>query len=1223
MNKLSDLTGALEKMNEATFQQFGDEFLGRIYHPINFEPRGSMIGKDKTKKGSPDTIFVLPEGKVMIEYTTQSSSSKVSFLQKLKSDIDSCLDYDKTRVPIEEICEIVIFTNQRIAIDTIDELESYFKNKLINYNHDIKLKFFSLDNISLKTKDYPGLMMDYLGISCNSNCLELKSFVKKFSNNRISYPIPLDNKYFEIESFPISKGVDILAKNDVVVISGNPGMGKTRYAVEIAESYAAQSGSISYVLEENSQDVRATLNVLDSERPYVFIIDDANRTSIWEEAVEYYAYNCDKNVKLIATVRDYALESVIDKCSSLKSFHHIKISKSTEDIIVKILTSFGITTPLWHNRIKSIVGENIRLAVMCGQIALNGNKYDELMNVESVYDIYYKPILKNVTAREDRNLLKVLAIIDFYKVVDLEEDSLLRHIETIFNISKSDFIETCIKLNSLECIDLTGQKLVTIPDQNFGNYMFYQCFFVFKELSLSTLIINYYKRKDRISDSIFSVCNCFIDKQVDDYLKKSVHEAWMSIIDSGSSEDDKEEFLNQFGVYIPFETFRYVRDVIHGLDKNVYQSAIYGSDSIISILSKFYFSSDYEINIALDLMADYLEINRDKLSDAVSIICEHWVFDEYDYYTSYKRQSAIIDIFIKISHKGEVGFDFASKVLPEYLKFIYQDSIMKGRKFTTRRYSVIVTDELMKNRKTVWKWIIDNISKIDQVEFINKLYWDFYNIESIAKEIVDEEITYLNDAISFMDISNNLNLCYALKDLTKRVARIISKKKLIVDWSRATPLYKLDCLINANCDCRISEKFDTEKNNIGNIIKSKSLSELVILIDDIVQIADLKESKGLFRVSFAIEMIMPDDLNMAMSLWQYIIDKGYDYIPSRILSTYIDLKYDINDLLIFIGKQNQEVKADLIFTLICSIEKPYSYISELDFYNAIIGYHTIIYDLNFIVKKFFPDNKLHQVYRSIMAAVLCRVRMNKSITDCEEFLREFCFVCPTKLNIIEKVYIYGLQKNSNFDYEHKLLIDILKIDPCFWVKCCKEIKCCEKDYHIAPYRFIWNLENYSQIIEITLLYYANKNRVSYDDKKNIYSFFSNIKGDKADDFVNSMIIKYCRNNSVICLLFEIVFSCFGNSKVQHYITFVSHNDNIEDFKKLRFTPGYMYGGYSFATTYKANMNFVSALFERISSLSDNIKYMDHLCYLDELKRSLQDRYESELKTDHKNRLYDL
>lgn len=89
--------------------------------------------------------------------------------------------------------------------------------------------------------------------------------------------------------------------------------------------------------------------------------------------------------------------------------------------------------------------------------------------------------------------------------------------------------------------------------------------------------------------------------------------------------------------------------------------------------------------------------------------------------------------------------------------------------------------------------------------------------------------------------------------------------------------------------------------------------------------------------------------------------------------------------------------------------------------------------------------------------------------------------------------------------------------------------------------------NYSQIIETTLLYYANKKWISYYDKENIYSFFSNVKAEKADNFVNSMIIKYCRNNSVLCLLFEIVFSCLRNSKVQHYITFVSHNDNIEDF----------------------------------------------------------------------------
>lgn len=67
---LSDIISALARMDAALFQQLGDELLTAIYKPINIESRGTKEGQVKTRKGSPDTVFTMSNGKILIEYTT-------------------------------------------------------------------------------------------------------------------------------------------------------------------------------------------------------------------------------------------------------------------------------------------------------------------------------------------------------------------------------------------------------------------------------------------------------------------------------------------------------------------------------------------------------------------------------------------------------------------------------------------------------------------------------------------------------------------------------------------------------------------------------------------------------------------------------------------------------------------------------------------------------------------------------------------------------------------------------------------------------------------------------------------------------------------------------------------------------------------------------------------------------------------------------------------------
>lgn len=262
-----------------------------------------------------------------------------------------------------------------------------------------------------------------------------------------------------------------------------------------------------------------------------------------------------------------------------------------------------------------------------------------------------------------------------------------------------------------------------------------------------------------------------------------------------------------------------------------------------------------------------------------------------------------------------------------------------------------------------------------------------------------------------------------------------------------------------------------------------------------------------------------------------------------------------------------------------------------------------------------------------MAALISRVRSARSITGSEEFLLNFCIQYQSKIKLVEYIYINAINNTTNskdrFDHDHKLLKYLLEKSPQLWVKCCKAIPMFVERHDISPYEFIWNIESYPIIIESTLQHYGSKAWIPYDEKENLFSFFCNLKGNTAANFMDDMIKKYCNNSNITSIIFEIVATHMGSSRTRHYLTFITNNTNIADFKGLDLFSHSMYGGDSFAPAIKSRIEFVDTLISEIRNLKNKITYIEHIQYLTERKGTLEREYTFELKRGHKHRLYDL
>ena len=75
MSKINQIQNKIRELEGGTFQKLADAYIHKKgYNHIN--TIGSVIGSDKVRKGTPDTLVSLPNGKfVFAEYTTQKDKN--------------------------------------------------------------------------------------------------------------------------------------------------------------------------------------------------------------------------------------------------------------------------------------------------------------------------------------------------------------------------------------------------------------------------------------------------------------------------------------------------------------------------------------------------------------------------------------------------------------------------------------------------------------------------------------------------------------------------------------------------------------------------------------------------------------------------------------------------------------------------------------------------------------------------------------------------------------------------------------------------------------------------------------------------------------------------------------------------------------------------------------------------------------------------------------------
>ncbi len=1263
MSKINQIANKLLELGSGEFEKLANSYLAKKEYKL-ITAIGSVAGSNKTRKGTPDALFEHSNKKyVLAEYTAQEKN----VFQKLSGDIAKCLDESKTGIPIKKIEEIVLCYNSDLSAREINQLSEKCSSVGVNF------KSFGLSAISLDLyKRYPDITKDYLNIEIDTGqIISLDRFIELNEKKRISTTL---NTTFHFREDEKKKIIQAIQEKNLVLISGQAGVGKTRIAIECYREFIEKNLSYKPYCIYNKdvglyEDIKRYFS---DSKDYLIFVDDANRISGFQFILQLLQEKrSDQNFKIIVTVRDYALNQISRKCQDFEDFAKIELARLTDTEIQEFIKKeFEITNYFYLERIKKIAKGNLRIAVMAAKVAEEKNQLNSINDVSELYEKYFESIKMDLIELDKENVLKVAGIVVFFRSVDKNNNDVMQIIKDIFGIATEDFWRTARELHNKEIFDMYGNEIVKISDQVLATYLFYLVFFKEKQLDFSSLLTSDFFPcfKSHLVDAIKPIMDIFNTIKIKTVIQPAVDEVWEKM-----QEKDEEVFfqlLQMFCLAKPTESLNFIKKKIDTLanDKLNIDKVSFKKDSgvdfyennpnlnlhnFITILPSFKRLNEDRLKISLDLFFQYAKKQPSKTPHILACLTDNYGFIPESIRWNYVVENTVIDKILEFCKAGKNKyFTRIFIALAEYYLQTHFESFdpisERDRTTTLRRFNLQETNQLFDLREK----ILTNIFSFYKIKYFQNhilkllLCYSSFNAHKLSSNIAKKDSKFILDFFKKNLDSTNFYHCVIVQEYLHFLERFdipIEEKLKKQFYSKTYELYE-NWGNNYTLQNKLGLDYDGFKkyknNKIADLTKSyskKNYEELFNKFFNLQKIYDNSKKQINNGILIVLEALAKRDkklfceviknhlkkknleLNASSTIHNLIASCGAKETLNIITTANFPRKkhwiFNYYQCLPKDDIQQKQIKALLKRYKILDYEYLDSFLDFLLNYDAVQKGVTVE-----VIQKIVERAKVDPRFANIITNVF------NSFTEINKKLfSEF----PANSKLLEDAYLAVDRIGQNTDYDVKILSKLSDSNPNFIDRYLAN-KFSQKNFISYPddshnYSAFWLHKDYLNIMQrITKVVFQYKEKTLPSAYYTVFFNPRESQTDKTiltrqDKFLLSEISKKNTDKDFMILLFSVIAEFKSERRINFYKKFLELNKNFDDFENLRFLPTLK--AEVFSGSKEPLLQEKVDFYEKIVSLCDSTELLEHKEWIEKIIKDKNSEIELWRKTDFTEELW--
>ena len=678
---------------------------------------------------------------------------------------------------IRELCR-----SKNIKLTTIGLTELAFR---INKNKYILKEIFSIDEQ-------------------NRSILSLDEFIEDNSVN------PSSNMSYSFvgREKEVNEIITALTNNRFVFVSGDSGCGKSRLVVEALERINKRVFCINKLY---AKAINNLLDGLDEYEEAIVFADDINQLDYVGEIRDALNIKRYSKIKLVGTVRNYALQSIVSLFEDDK-YQLVQIGAMSDDEIKEVLkANLKIKHQLVLDRIIEIANGNIRIAILAGEESLTSG-VKSLYNSESLLSTYYKRRIAERFGDNYSNYVKVLFLVSFVGKIDLENLARHKAFLDFVDIDEDGIKQKCHNLERLEIFRIISNRVVGVDDQCLSNYVVYDSFIASKIVSLASFVKCLFKEYgSQIVDSLNMIGRLYTSQESFEFVKSEIVGIWDYFKEQGGAIYD--DFVSKFAALNKEESICYCKQMLFDSGKYTrivgfkeFDKAIYGGNPYISILES--------IESPTSIHYLFKALNYDTIRNNAYAALERILTIETDDFTqSFSRFSPILKEIKSTS--DSLFFNLlilsASKILD--FNFSYT-SYNKKNQFT--HYSFSLKDEnnaIAPLRHQLWELAL-LLSDDEKYKFV-ATYFSYYPSKE-TKEI------FRDDLADAEKVLNSINNRQSLRDIDICLRSNKHLKRTGLTWSPFKSKYTKEISFLTNVFRLRKDKYEYEDEEY-----SKSLNHYI------------------------------------------------------------------------------------------------------------------------------------------------------------------------------------------------------------------------------------------------------------------------------------------------------------------------------------------------------------------------------------------------------------